>query len=203
MTMGLFNFNLSSLKVHNATVRYLKSVKELDVMVGRSIDGFSNSSVSFPDFITAAVLLVFGISGRCSSNDESRSLVSRTKDSARVPDVKENRGEDDHAVKEGCQSVDRAVIKQDSFIANLHALQPNENSFIMKSRAGVALAQLINPENTSNEDGQDRKADERRKDFESGVEAVAGNYAGSDVAGVAESVLDREADEGEQDGDLE
>jgi hypothetical protein len=50
----------------------------------------------FPGFITAAILLILDISSRCSSSSRSHSLVSRIEDKARVSDIKENRGEDDH-----------------------------------------------------------------------------------------------------------
>jgi hypothetical protein len=79
---------------------------------GRSIDLSHRSGTPFPDFLTAAILLIFDSFGRhissISNNSRSRRLVSRIENQTRVPDVEEDRGERDHTVKMS-QSVDSVV----------------------------------------------------------------------------------------------
>jgi hypothetical protein len=79
--------------------------------------------------------------------------MSRFKDQTRMPNVKEDRREDDHAARRISQS----NIKQDRISSrNLHALQPNKRPLIMESLPRISLAQLINPEDTPHKNHQDR-----------------------------------------------
>jgi len=118
-----------------------------------------------------------------------------------VTDVKENGAEDDHAEKDS-QSTGQPAIKKDR-CHNSHALQPDESPLIMKRRPRIPFTQLVDPENTSDENHQNCQTDKRHEEFEPRIEPPTRHFPNSDVVGVAESVLDREGDEGEDDGDLQ
>jgi hypothetical protein len=73
----------------------------------------------------------------------------------------------------------------------------------MESAPLIPLAQLVDPEHTPGENHQDRQTDKRRENLEPRVQFLCRSPASSDVAGVAESVLNTEGDENEQNRNLE
>lgn len=101
----------------------------------------------------------------------------------------------------GCKLI--MIVKGAEDDRNLHALQSDEGALIVECRPTVAISQLIDAENASNKDDEERKADEDHEQLEPGIDATAGNFAGFGILAVAECVLDRQHDEDEDDDDLE
>lgn len=73
----------------------------------------------------------------------------------------------------------------------------------MKRRSTVPRAQLVDTEHTSNKDNNNGQGEEEHEPLEPSVDASARDFAGFDIASVAESVLDRKDNEDEDDSDLE
>ena len=95
------------------------------------------------------------------------------------------------------------IVRSEEDNRHLHALQANKGTLVVECRPAVAITQLVDAEHASNEDDDDRQADEGHEELELGIDATAGDFAGSHVLAVAECVLDRQNDEDEDDDDLE
>jgi hypothetical protein len=83
-----------------------------------------------------------------------------------------------------------AIFREPEEVGNLHALQTNESTLVVECRSTVPRAQLVDAEDTSDEDNDDCQTEERHEPLEPAVDTSAGDFAGSDVSAVAEGVLD-------------
>jgi hypothetical protein len=117
-----------------------------------------------------------------------------------VADVEEDHSKDDHATQNGQKTFITRKIQRTE---DLHALQADKGALVVERRSTVSRTQLVNSEDTSDEDDKDSQADESHEPLEPPVDSSARDFAGFDVSAVAESVLDRQHDEDEDDGYLE